>query len=138
MNGSIQTNKRFKEKVELFKKENTIKQENLNANCLRHWRWRDALHDESDDDEDFVMKELQRMMETNNKSLFQTQTMENTLWYTGIIHRHITGKKLRKYYKQAEKAELKYLQKKSGIDGEICWDWPTTEGIEIVDTAICF
>jgi len=36
MNGSIQTNKRFKEKVELFKKENTIKQENLNANCLRH------------------------------------------------------------------------------------------------------
>jgi len=39
---------------------------------------------------------------------------------------------------QAEEAEFKFLSRKSGIDGEICWDWPTIEDRDIVDTANCF
>jgi len=44
-----------------------------------------------------VTKELQRIKETNNKSLLQTQTLENTSQCTGIIHEHITGENLRNY-----------------------------------------
>ena len=39
---------------------------------------------------------------------------------------------------QTEKAEFKFLHRKRGIDGKVCWDWPTAYDIDIVDTANCF
>ena len=39
---------------------------------------------------------------------------------------------------QAEKAEFKFLNKKSGIDGKVCWDWPIADDIDIADTSNCF
>jgi len=104
MNGSIMTNEMFKEQVELFKRKSTPQQRKTKKKQIVSNTNEDneiSLHDASNDDKDLEEsdkeKKLQRMKAANNKSLFQTHTLENALQCIGIIHRHITGKNL-KYF----------------------------------------
>jgi len=129
----------------LFKKGNTIKQENLKkANCIRYWwRWRGSLHDETDDDENFEDSDKEIAKNEGDKQVTNSNSDYGKYFAVHWNHpRTYHWEKHEKVFeddvdKQAEEAEFKFLQKR-GIDGEICWDWPTTEDVEIVDIGYCF
>jgi len=147
MDGSILTNKRFKEQVELFRKESTPKQsKSKKKQIVSDTDEEEEIlrHDESDDDEDLEDCDKGIAEDKGDKQVTISNSDIGKYFavYWNNPRTYYSGK-LEKLFRddvdqQAEKAEFKFLHKKSGIDGEICWDWPTTEDIDIVDTASCF
>ena len=130
MDGSILTNERFKEQVEPFKKESTPKQrKSKKKQIVSDTDEEISVHDESDDDQDLEDSDKGIAEDKGEK---QQVTISNSdigkyfAVYWNNPQPYYWGK-LEKLFRddvdqQAEKAEFKFLHKKSGIDGEICWD----------------
>ena len=150
MNGSILTNESFKDQVEKFDKENAPKQKKIKKKQIVSNTEEDEeieLHDESDYDEDGEDSDTSNAME-KDESYIQHSTISKLevgkyfAVYWENPRTYYWGKLLKVFRDdidgEPEKAEFKFLHKRSAIDGKVYWDWPTTEDIDIVDTANCF